>query len=208
MVSCKYPSFILLGAEYCMFISAPGSIFLFYLAVLVSFGSETVYTVPKNRFESSVVLFLASFVSTWMIYHLRSTQHYLPSVTTQNIWPSSDRRTLRDGSMRERSSKSSWRPFNLNSNHNQFRLSPLLLPPHHKCKKAKPHPEEDRSSRLDPEEDRWHNNKQTIDMGTIYMDIIFIAISGNSSTIGSAHRILFLVQKIPSMPHTERRHLT
>jgi hypothetical protein len=63
-----------------MFISAPGAIFLFYLAVLVSFGSETIYSVPKSRFESAIVLFLSSFVL--YCYNSRFMQPCSRSATT------------------------------------------------------------------------------------------------------------------------------
>ena len=57
-----------------MFISAPGCVFMFYLAVLVSISSETVYTVPKNTFQSAVALFMATFVTPQINYEKRSMQ--------------------------------------------------------------------------------------------------------------------------------------
>ena len=149
-----------------MFISAPGSIFLFYLAVLVSFGSETVYSVPKNRFESSVVLFLASFVISCINILDRFTQPSLLSATTQNIWPSNVKRTLRDGSTKERLNRLNWRPYNHSNNHySQFKRKHHLLKL--QCSKVRLHLEVDLNSKQDPEEGRWHNSKQTIDINII-----------------------------------------
>ncbi|CAD8086908.1 unnamed protein product [Paramecium primaurelia] len=51
MVSC---------AQYCMFISAPGCIFMTYLGLMIAIGSETVYVVPHSRVEGSFALFITA----------------------------------------------------------------------------------------------------------------------------------------------------
>ena len=53
MVSC---------AQYCMFISAPGCIFMTYLGLMISIGSETIYVKPKSTIEASFALFITAFV--------------------------------------------------------------------------------------------------------------------------------------------------
>ncbi|CAD8179657.1 unnamed protein product [Paramecium pentaurelia] len=51
MVSC---------AQYCMFISAPGCVFMTYLGLMIAIGSETVYVVPHSRVEGSFALFITA----------------------------------------------------------------------------------------------------------------------------------------------------
>ncbi|CAD8173582.1 unnamed protein product [Paramecium octaurelia] len=51
MVSC---------AQYCMFISAPGCVFMTYLGFMIAIGSETVYVVPHSRVEGSFALFITA----------------------------------------------------------------------------------------------------------------------------------------------------
>ncbi|CAD8091898.1 unnamed protein product [Paramecium primaurelia] len=51
MVSC---------AQYCMFISAPGCIFMTYLGLMIAIGSETVYVVPHSRIEGAFALFITA----------------------------------------------------------------------------------------------------------------------------------------------------
>lgn len=83
MVSC---------AQYCMFISAPGCIFMTYLGLMIAIGSETVYVVPHSRVEGSFALFITAVVYIYMIHNKSYMRYSLLSVIIMNILKYKDNR--------------------------------------------------------------------------------------------------------------------